>query len=154
VLAAADLGARVHLRQTSSGASLETYRRLRDLADVSIETGVQGLMFTAADYTRPWPDGESIAAVANRNGSASASGSRGGWHDRHGGHRPCATSPRRESSLSRTNFAAVPGGFPGLQTLLPALLSLIDEGLIGVFGPGQAQCDTPGRALRPGRPQG
>lgn len=55
ILAAADVGVPVHIRQTSSRQSVDTYRRLRDLADVSIETGVQGLLFTQADYARLGP---------------------------------------------------------------------------------------------------
>jgi dihydroorotase len=52
LLAGAATGARIHIRQTNSALGLETWRRLRAMADASIETTPQNLFFTAEDYQR------------------------------------------------------------------------------------------------------
>jgi dihydroorotase len=50
ILAASITGRRVHVRQINSALGVDTWRRLRSLADVSVETTPQNLFFTAEDY--------------------------------------------------------------------------------------------------------
>ncbi len=72
VAAAAATQARVHIRQISSALGVETFRRMKGMADVSIETTPQCLLFTQADYRRlgavlkaspPLREAEDVAAL-------------------------------------------------------------------------------------------
>ncbi len=132
VLAARAAGAPVHLRQCSSKEGFDTFRRLRGMADVTIETGVQCLLYTKGDYERlgavakaspPWraeEDRDALrAAVRDKVIDILVTD-----------HAP----PSLEEKLAhRDDFANVPGGFPGVQTFLPALLSLVDAGVIAII---------------------
>jgi dihydroorotase len=129
ILAAAKAGSAVHIRQCSSREGLATYRRLRDLANVSIETSIQCLLFTQRDYDRlgplakaspPWRDEADRQAVR----SAVAEGVIDIVVTDHAPH------SLDEKMAHEGDFANVPGGFPGVQTLLPTLLHLVDDGLI------------------------
>src|SRR5262249_54209075 len=51
-IASAATGVPAHIRQINSALGVETFRRLRALADVTAETTVQNLIFTEADYSR------------------------------------------------------------------------------------------------------
>lgn len=127
VLVAADRGGRVHVRQTNSALGLDAWRRLRDLADVTIETTVQNLLFTASRYRDL---GAAIKASppfrAEADRAALVAAVRDGTVDvvatDHAGHTPA------EKAASRPRFADVPGGLPGLQTLLVCMLHLVDRG--------------------------
>ena len=50
ILVAAETRARIHIRQTNSARGITTWRRLRDMADASIETTPQCLLFASASY--------------------------------------------------------------------------------------------------------
>ena len=129
VLAAATCAARVHIRQSNSAAGMAVYRRLRDLADVTIETTPQCLMFTEADYGRLGPLAKASPpwrAAADRDAMRAAL-AEGVMDIVATDHAPHTSEEKRAHP---NDFAAVPGGFAGLQTLLPALLRLVDEGLI------------------------
>jgi dihydroorotase len=125
---AAATGARVHVRQTGSALGIAAFRRLKDLADLSIETSPQCLLYDRAAYDRfgRWikaspplrepADREAlIAALADGTIDVVATD-----------HAPHA----REEKLAAESFMAVPGGMPGVQTLLPALLHLVERGVI------------------------
>jgi len=131
VLAAQATGIRIHVRQINSAFGVETWRRLRGMADASVETTPQNLFFTAEDYrTR----GASIKASPPFRMAADVDALRRAVADGvidiiatdHAPHSPA------EKAAAPTSFADIPGGIPGLQTLLPAMLRLIDEGLIGL----------------------
>lgn len=131
VLAAATAGIRSHVRQINSALGVDTWRRLRGMADVSVETTPQNLFFTAEDYrTR----GASVKASPPFRTRADVNALRRAVADGlidiiatdHAPH-----SPTEKAAASAT-FADIPGGMPGLQTLLPAMLKLADEGLIGL----------------------
>lgn len=129
VLAAADLGVPVHIRQSNSAAGLAAFRRLKDLAPVTIETSPQGLMFTAADYARLGPDTKASPPFRTANDreavrAALADGTIDIVVTDHAPHQAA------EKAAMADDFANVPGGFSGLQTLLPVLLGLVDDGLI------------------------
>lgn len=131
VLAASALGARVHLRQSNSALGIATFGRLRSMADVSIETTVQNLIFTDADYLRlgagikaspPFRRDSDVEALraAVRDGTVDIVAT---------DHAPHS---RAEKSAPYDRFGDVPGGMAGLQTLLPMMLHLVDVGVLGL----------------------
>lgn len=131
VLAAAATGAPVHIRQSNTGMGMATFRRLRDLADVSIETTPQCLILRAEDYDRLGPRAKAsppLRPAADRDAvrAALADGVIDVVATDHAPHTDA------EKFAAADDFANVPGGFPGLQTLLPTLLSLVGDGLIGL----------------------
>lgn len=131
VLAAAQTGARVHVRQINSALGVATWRRLRDMADVSVETTPQNLFFTADDYethgaglkaSPPLRQAQDVAALREALSS--------GLIDMVAtDHAPHSAAEKAEP---RASFADIPGGLPGLQTLLATMLKLVDEGVIDV----------------------
>ena len=129
ILAAAAAGIRVHVRQINSSLGVDTWRRWRGLADASVETTPQNLFFTADDYRS---HGASIKASPPFRTKADVDALReavaGGLIDiiatDHAPHAPV-------EKAAPAPFADVPGGVPGLQTLLATMLKLVDEGLIG-----------------------
>ncbi len=131
IVVAADTGARVHIRQSNSGLGIDTWRRLRDLADVSIETTVQCLLLTAERYRGL---GAAIKASppfrSERDRLALVAAVRDGTIDvvatDHAPHSPA------EKAARYPRFSDIPGGLPGLQTLLPCMLHLADRGDLGL----------------------
>lgn len=132
-LAAAATGARVHLRQGNSQLGFETWRRLRDLADVTIETTPQALLLTEDAYDerrnflkalpplRPARDRDALRAAL-----------RAGLIDMIvTDHAPHAYE---EKAAHYDDFRDVPSGVPGLQTFLAAMLSLVQTGDIDLRG--------------------
>lgn len=131
VLAAASTGASIHVRQVNSALGIATWRRLRDIADATVETTVQNLFFTADDYgvqgarlkgsppLRARADVEELRA-ALRDGLIDIVATD------HAPHTPA------EKAAVQHAFADIPGGMPGLQTLLAAMLKLVEERLIGL----------------------
>jgi dihydroorotase len=127
VLAAADTGARVHVRQTNSALGIDTWRRLRDLAEVSIETTPQCLFFTAADYAQ---QGANLKASPPMRERADVDAMRAAMRDGlidiiATDHAPHA---REEKAAHYDAFADVPGGMPGVQTLLATMLHFVETG--------------------------
>ncbi|WP_368912023.1 dihydroorotase family protein [Taklimakanibacter deserti] len=129
VLAAATTGIPIHVRQINSSFGVETWGRLRGMADASIETTPQNLFFTAEDYRL---QGANVKASPPFRAKADIDALRQavvhGLIDiigtDHAPHTPAEKAPEF------TAFGDIPGGMPGLQTLLPAMLKLVDEGLI------------------------
>jgi dihydroorotase len=130
VLAAAATRARIHVRQINSKLGVETWTRLRGLADASVETTPQNFFFSSDCYSTahgarlkaspPFRSQEDIAALreALRVGLIDIVATD------HAPHTPT------EKAASYAAFADIPGGMPGLQTLLQAMLKLVDEGVI------------------------
>jgi dihydroorotase len=127
MLAAADTGARVHVRQSNSALGMATWRRMRDLADVSIETTPQCLLFTASDYAQ---HGANLKASPPMRELADLEAMRSALRDGvidivatdHAPHAPAEKAARYEA------FADVPGGMPGVQTLLATMLHFVASG--------------------------
>ncbi|MDQ0391260.1 dihydroorotase [Labrys monachus] len=131
VLAAAATGARIHIRQTNSALGIATWRRLRDMADASIETTPQCLLFAKDSYERlganlkaspPLREQEDLVAMreALRAGAIDIVATD------HAPHSPA------EKAASYANFADIPGGMPGVQTLLATMLHFVDQGDIAL----------------------
>ncbi|MBX4893288.1 dihydroorotase [Rhizobium bangladeshense] len=154
VLAAAETGARVHVRQINSKAGLDVWRRLRDLADVTVETTPQNLFFTADDYagpdganlkgSPPFRSHEDVAALrlAVSEGVISIMAT---------DHAPHS---KAEKSAAYPAFADIPGGMPGLQTLLPVMLDLVAEKLIDLPALVRMCSHNPARRFGLGRSKG
>jgi dihydroorotase len=101
------------------------------MADVSVETTPQNLFFTAADYgtfgaglkaSPPLRQEEDVAALRE----ALSAGLIDMVATDHAPH------SRAEKAAAYSSFADIPGGMPGLQTLLQTMLKLVDEGVIGL----------------------
>ena len=108
---------------------METLRRLKSLADVSTETTPQNLLFVANDYARlgnaikaspPFRSKRDIAALAEalRDGTIDIMATD------HAPHAPAEKAERH------ARFSDVPGGLPGVQTLLAVMLHLADRGIL------------------------
>lgn len=129
VLAAAATGARIHVRQINSEPGVEAWSRLRDRADASVETTPQNLFFTADDYETQGARLKGSPPLRSRQDvEALRAALKGGLIDvvatDHAPHAPA------EKAAAYAAFADIPGGMPGLQTLLQVMLKLVDEGLI------------------------
>ncbi|SAL29999.1 dihydroorotase [Caballeronia sordidicola] len=127
ILAAAEARTPVHVRQTNSALGIATYRRMRGLADVSIETTPQCLLFTAGDYATQGADLKaSPPARAPEDRDALLAALRDGMIDMvatdHAPH------TRAEKAAVYESFADIPGGMPGVQTLLATMLHFVASG--------------------------
>jgi len=130
VLAAATTGARAHVRQINSAFGVETWRRMHDLADASVETTPQNLFFSAEDYEIQGARLKGSPPLRSRQDvqrlrEAVAAGLIDIIATDHAPHSPA-------EKAHYTAFAQIPGGMRGLQTLLASMLRLVDEGLIGL----------------------
>ena len=153
VLAAASTGARIHVRQVNSALGLAAWRRLRDLADATVETTPQNLVFTAADYETQGarlkgspplraPDDVDALRAALWDGSIDIVAT---------DHAPHSAA---EKAAAYPAFADIPGGMPGLQTLLPLMLKLVDDGVIGLRDVVRLCARNPARRFGLGRRKG
>lgn len=129
VLAAAATGARIHVRQINSELGAKVWSRLRDMADASVETTPQNLFFSADDYETQGARLKGSPPLRSRRDVDALRAALGaGLIDivatDHAPHAPA------EKAAPYASFADIPGGMPGLQTLLQAMLKLVDEGLI------------------------
>ena len=70
-----------------------------------------------------------------------------------------APHTREEKAAGQADLCRAPGGFPGVQTMLPLLIELVGDGVIGYPDLVRVACETPARifglsdrkgALRPG----
>jgi dihydroorotase len=127
ILAAVATQARVHIRQANSGLSLQVWRRLKDLADVTLEATPQSLLFNDADYQQhgnhlkcapPMRSPEEVELLRNalRDGLIDI------MVTDHSPHSPAEKHP------ANVSFAEAPLGIPGVQTLLFAMLHLVSRG--------------------------
>ncbi|MCX7303706.1 MAG: dihydroorotase family protein [Hyphomicrobiales bacterium] len=131
LIAAASAQARIHVRQINSELGVETWSRLRGMADASVETTPQNLFFTAGDYELQGANLKASPPLRSPlDVAALRTALRAGLIDivatDHAPHTPA------EKAAPYAAFADIPGGLPGLQTLLQAMLKLVDEGLIAL----------------------
>jgi dihydroorotase len=127
VLAAASTGTRVHLRQGNSKLGMETWRRLRDLADVTIETTPQALLLTEDAYDERRNFFKALPPLrAKEDRDAMIAAVKEGLIDMIvTDHAPHAYE---EKAAHYDDFRDVPSGMPGVQTFLAAMLSLVKAG--------------------------
>ncbi|RWE77159.1 dihydroorotase family protein [Mesorhizobium sp.] len=129
LVAAASTETRIHVRQINSELGVETWSRLRGVADASVETTPQNLFFTAQDYEVQGANLKASPPLRSPHDVDALRAALGaGLIDivatDHAPHAPA------EKTARYATFADIPGGMPGLQTLLPTMLKLVDEGLI------------------------
>ncbi|RUW38754.1 MAG: dihydroorotase [Mesorhizobium sp.] len=131
LVAAASAEAKIHVRQINSELGVETWSRLRGMADASVETTPQNLFFTAQDYEVQGPNLKASPPLRSPHDVDALRAALGaGLIDVVGtDHAPHAPA---EKAAPYAAFADIPGGMPGLQTLLPTMLRLVDEGLIAL----------------------
>lgn len=153
VLAAAETGARIHVRQINSAIGVSTWRRLCDMADATVETTPQNLFFTAQDYetfganlkgSPPLRDARDVEVLR----AALSEGLIDIVCTDHAPH------SRAEKAMAYGAFADIPGGMPGLQTLLPSMLKLVDECVIGLPDLVRICAYNPGKRFGLGRSKG
>lgn len=131
LIAAASAETRIHVRQINSELGVETWSRLRGMADASVETTPQNLFFTAQDYETQGANLKASPPLRSPHDVDALRAALGaGLIDivatDHAPHTPA------EKAASYAAFADIPGGMPGLQTLLQAMLKLVDDGLINL----------------------
>jgi dihydroorotase len=153
ILAAAEARARIHVRQVNSALGIAAWRRLRDMADASVETTPQNFFFTAADYagrgaslkgSPPFRERQDVEALR----AALSEGLIDIVATDHAPHSPA------EKAMAYPAFADIPGGMPGLQTLLPTMLILVHDGVIGLRDLVRMCAFNPARRFGLGRSKG
>ena len=128
-VAAAETGARVHIRQLSSSAGLDVFERLKTLGKLSAEVtphnltldetelARQGAFAKVAPPLRPRSDVDAVVAGLKRRAIDIVATD-------HAPHLP------EEKNAGALDIWKAPGGLPGLQTFLPVMLSLVESGCI------------------------
>ena len=153
ILAAAEAGARIHVRQVNSAAGIDVWRRLRDLADATVETTPQNFFFSADDYetvganlkgSPPFRRLEDVQALR----AALSEGLIDIVATDHAPHSPAEKAARYPA------FADIPGGMPGLQTLLQVMLKFVGEGVIRLTDLVRMCSHTPARRFGLGHSKG
>ncbi|MGF6177969.1 dihydroorotase [Ensifer sp. 4252] len=144
VVAAADTGARVHFRQTNSHMGVDAFRRMRSMADVTVETTPQCLLFTKENYKSLGPLLKASPPLREDRDVATLRASlRDGTIDMvvsdHAPHSP------GEKMAPVGRFSDIPGGFPGVQTLLLTMLHLVDLGELRLPDVVRLCCSAPAR---------
>ena len=127
IIAAVATGARLHIRQSNSSLGLAVLRQLKDLVDVSLETTPQNLMFTLNDYASL---GAAVKASPPFRQATDVADLRQAVRERLvdivcTDHAPHTLA---EKAANYPRFADIPGGMPGVQTLLPLMLHLAAAG--------------------------
>ncbi len=153
ILGAAGTNARIHVRQVNSALGISAWRRLRDMADATVETTPQNFFFTAADYeiwganlkgSPPLRERSDVEALRTAL-SESLIDIVGTDHAPH--------SPGEKAARYAT-FADIPGGMPGLQTLLATMLRLVEDHVIGLSDLVRMCSHNPARRFGLGRSKG
>ena len=150
-LAAAETGARAHVRQVSCAESVNVLRALAP-AQLSSEVTPHNLTLDETELIRHGP----VAKVApplrwsadiQAVRSALRDGTIGIVATDHAPHLP------EEKHAGVLDIWKAPGGFPGVQTLLPLMLRLVDEGALDYPGLVRACCEGPSRlfGIYPGK---
>ena len=150
-LAAAETGARAHVRQVSCAESVNVLRALAP-AQLSSEVTPHNLTLDETELIRHGP----VAKVAPPlRSSADIQAVRSALRDGtigivatdHAPHLP------EEKHAGVLDIWKAPGGFPGVQTLLPLMLRLVDEGALDYPGLVRACCEGPSRlfGIYPGK---
>jgi len=118
-------GARTHLRQLSTRGAIERARAARDQgADLTVEVNPHHLALTAADGERGGPRLKVVpplrpASEVKAVRDAVCSGLVDLISSDHAPH------TLEEKEVGRTDMWAAPAGFPGLETMLPVLLTTL-----------------------------
>ncbi|MEK8089786.1 dihydroorotase [Thermithiobacillus plumbiphilus] len=119
-------GARVHIQHLSSAASLEQFSRMGNNLPLSADVSIHHLHLTHYDIgyfdvhaktcppLRTHRDRDALRSALRAGTLAAISSDHSPWH----------------ADLSRDTFHSAPFGISGLDTLLPLVLRLVDEGVL------------------------
>jgi dihydroorotase len=140
---AAAAGARIHLRQVSCAPSVAVLRALKD-AGICAEVTPHNLLLDEREILRRGPLAKVVPPLRAPGDLAAVQAAlREGVIDLvatdHAPHLP------EEKALGEEDLARAPGGFPGLQTLLPLMLLLVERGVIDYPRLVAACCEAPAR---------
>jgi dihydroorotase len=140
-LAVKEIGVRAHIRQVSCAASVEVLRALAPRT-LSAEVTPHNLLLTEHEITRQGPVAKIApplrpAADLTAVQAALRSGTIAIVATDHAPHTPA------EKQAGDTDIWKAPGGFPGVQTLLPLMLRMIGDGLLTYPELVRACCEQP-----------
>lgn len=142
-IAAASTGARVHLRQISTALSLSVLQGLRG-DTVTAEVTPHNLILDEDDFLRLGPVAKVAPPLRARRDRdamqrALSAGSLDVVATDHAPHHP------DEKAAGKDDIWKAPGGFPGLQTFLPLMLRLVEQGVLDYPGLVRTCCANPAR---------
>lgn len=145
VLTARHARARVHIRQTSTAASVAVLAAHRG-PDVTAEATPHNLLLDdgalhrigpVAKIAPPLRDPSDVAAMVAALGEGIVTMVATD-------HAPHSAE---EKAKGETDIWAAPGGFPGVQTMLPLTMILVSRGAIGVADLVRVLCEAPARTF-------
>jgi dihydroorotase len=144
-VAASAAKARIHIRQVSAASSVDVLRALKS-GTVSAEVTPHNLLLEADETLRRGPVAKVVPPLRSLADLASVQAAlRDGVIDLvatdHAPHLP------EEKALGEEDLAKAPGGFPGVQTLLPLMLRLVEQEVIDYRRLIVACCEAPARAF-------
>jgi dihydroorotase len=142
-LAASETGARVHVRQVSCAKSVAVLRALAP-AHLSSEVTPHNLTLDESELIRQGPLAKVVPPLRSREDIAAV---RSALRDEMirvvaSDHAPHLPEEKRAGDL---DIWKAPGGFPGVQTLLPLMLRLVGEDVLDYPGLVRACCERPSR---------
>jgi dihydroorotase len=126
---AAETKTRIHLRSMSAQSSIAILSRFKDMAQLSSEVMSHHLLFTDEEARRLGPYGIIVPPIRDATERASL---RQAIRDAKidmvvSDHSPAL---REDKELGWADIWRTPPGMPGLQTLLPSMLTLVDENVL------------------------
>ena len=135
--------AQVHLRQISCSASLRVLQAMRS-ATITTEVTPHNLMLSEADFMRLGPVAKVAPPLRPQSDiddlqQALASGVLDVVATDHAPHHP------DEKAAGADDILIAPGGFPGVQTFLPVMLRLVQQGAFDYSCVVRTCCANPAR---------
>lgn len=142
-VAANAAGARIHIRQVSTAASVDVLRALKS-ASVSAEVTPHNLLLEGDEILQRGPIAKVVPPLRSHLDRVSVQAAlREGVIDivatDHAPHLP------EEKAQGEEDLWKAPGGFAGVQTLLPLMLVLVSEGIIDYPRLVAVCCEVPAR---------
>jgi dihydroorotase len=152
-VAARETGAKIHLRQISARSSADLVRLFRGAVNLTCEVTPHNLILDERELSKQGPFAKMAPPLRPKSDvEAVRSALRDGAIDivatDHAPHLPA------EKLAGLENIWLAPGGVPGLQTMLPAMLSLVDAGAITLNSLVRVCCAEPARIFGLGNRKG
>jgi dihydroorotase len=143
---AAETQTRIHLRALSSQRSIDIVERFRDSAPLSTEVMSHHLLFCEEEADELGPYGIIVPPIRSKpERDALRQAVRTGAIDMIvSDHSPVL---REDKELGWASIWQTPPGMPGLQTLLPSMLALVDDGHLSLSDVVRACAEQPARAF-------
>jgi dihydroorotase len=143
---AAETQTRIHLRALSSQRSIDIVERFRDLLPLSSEVMSHHLLFCEEEAYELGPYGIIVPPIRSKpERDALRQAVRTGAIDMIvSDHSPVL---REAKELGWASIWQTPPGMPGLQTLLPSMLALVDDGHLSLSDVVRTCAEQPARAF-------